>query len=264
MAGHVSVKNFERFQHYKTRSPPWIKLYNSLLDDYEFAALPDASKAHLLAIMLLASRYDNHIPADPVWLQRRINATTPLELQTLIKLGFLIPDQECSKMLATCLQLAMPERETEGEGERETETERESLAPARVNARVTNEKDAYNGKQKRGSRLPSDWEPSSEDRDFALELGIDVESTLGEFRDYWCALPGQRGLKLDWSRTWKNRCRQIGARRKSNGHGKLTPVESLFAGAALAVAERERARDYGADSDADEPLLDSGRRPRGS
>jgi DNA-binding NarL/FixJ family response regulator len=31
-----SVKNFERFQHYKDRSPPWIKLYNELLDDYEF------------------------------------------------------------------------------------------------------------------------------------------------------------------------------------------------------------------------------------
>src|SRR5690606_19747530 len=36
VAGYLTVKNFERFQHYKDRNPPWIKLYNDLLDDYEF------------------------------------------------------------------------------------------------------------------------------------------------------------------------------------------------------------------------------------
>src|SRR5687768_18068275 len=50
--------NFESFQHYKDRAPPWIKLYNELLDDYEFGQLPDASKMHLVAIWLLASRSD--------------------------------------------------------------------------------------------------------------------------------------------------------------------------------------------------------------
>ncbi len=62
-----SVKNFERFQHYKDRSPPWIKLYNELLDDYGFGRLPDASKMHLVAIWLLASRNDNKIPHDAEW-----------------------------------------------------------------------------------------------------------------------------------------------------------------------------------------------------
>ncbi len=62
-----SVKNFERFQHYKDRSPPWIKLYNELLDDYSFACLDDAAKFHLIAIWLLASRTDNRIPYDATW-----------------------------------------------------------------------------------------------------------------------------------------------------------------------------------------------------
>jgi len=31
----LAVKNFERFQHYKDRNPPWIKLHAAVLDDYE-------------------------------------------------------------------------------------------------------------------------------------------------------------------------------------------------------------------------------------
>ena len=81
--GFFRVKNWERFQHYgDRRAPPWIKLYNDLLENYEFAALPDASKAHVVAIWLLASRSGNRIPADPKWVAARINATEPVDLAT--------------------------------------------------------------------------------------------------------------------------------------------------------------------------------------
>lgn len=105
-----SVKNFEKFQHYKDRSPPWIRLYNSLLDDYEFGRLPDASKAHLLAIWLLASRYENKIPYDPEWVSRRINATEPVDLDALAGGGFIVVDQPRTVMLAPREQDANPEK----------------------------------------------------------------------------------------------------------------------------------------------------------
>src|ERR1051325_9974399 len=102
-----SVKNFEKFQHYKDRAPPWIKLYNGLLEDYEFGGLPDASKMHLIAIWLLASRSDNKIPFDAKWVSNRINATEPVDLALLAKRGFIIVDQEeehsYSNSLAECL-----------------------------------------------------------------------------------------------------------------------------------------------------------------
>jgi hypothetical protein len=104
-----SVKNFETFQHYKDRSPPWIRLYNSTLDDYEIGHLPDAVKAHLIAIWLLASRYDNKIPYDSEWISGKINATVPVDLENLIELGFIVPDQACSEMLAERKQSAVPE-----------------------------------------------------------------------------------------------------------------------------------------------------------
>lgn len=130
MAATFSVKNFEKFQHYKDRSPPWIRLYNSLLDDYDFGLLPDASKAHLLAIWLLASRYDNKIPYDTEWVSKRINATDPVDLVALEKAGFLIPDQPCSDMLADRKQLAVPEKSRAETEERREETATQSARGA--------------------------------------------------------------------------------------------------------------------------------------
>ena len=68
-------------------------------------------------------------------------------------------------------------------------------------------------KSSRGKRLPTDWQPTAEDREFAESLGLNPDDITPEFRDYWCAVPGARGTKLDWSRTFKNRCRDIAARR---------------------------------------------------
>lgn len=116
------VKNFEKFQHYKDRSPPWIKLYNELLDDYDFGLLPDASKMHLVAIWLLASRSENKIPYDQGWVARRINATEKVDLKLLADRGFIIVDQQlqtteqdASNTLALCLPRDRGEAEREGE-----------------------------------------------------------------------------------------------------------------------------------------------------
>lgn len=105
-----SVVDFDKFQHYKDRSPPWIKLYNDKLDDYEFARLSDAARFHLLAIMLLASRSENKIPYDPVWVSGRINSTETVQLDVLVSAGFIVlnqplqsSEQAASVVLASCL-----------------------------------------------------------------------------------------------------------------------------------------------------------------
>ena len=61
---------------------------------------------------------------------------------------------------------------------------------------------------KRGTRITADWKPSADDEQFALGLGFDPQSVAAEFIDYWTGIPGQKGIKLDWSATFKNRCRQ--------------------------------------------------------
>ena len=90
----ISVKNFERFQHYRDRNPPWIKLYVSVLSNYEFSSLPDASKAHLILIWILASQLKNKIPYDPTWIRNQIGAKQEIDLDLLRDHGFLVPYSE--------------------------------------------------------------------------------------------------------------------------------------------------------------------------
>jgi hypothetical protein len=118
---HFKVVNFETFQHYKKRRPPWIKLYNSLLDDYSFSSLPDATKYHFCAITLLASRYDNKIPYDPEFLAKQINATEKVNLDALQVAGFIELIEDASNSLAECKQNATLETEREAEAETERE-----------------------------------------------------------------------------------------------------------------------------------------------
>lgn len=86
---YLRVRNFEQFQHYKERNPIWIKLYCSLLDDYEFAQLPDETKFHAVGLMLLASRLNNKFPDDERWLRAKINAGTEINLEKLLEIEFL-------------------------------------------------------------------------------------------------------------------------------------------------------------------------------
>ena len=127
------VKNWKRFQHYKDRAPPWIKFHNCTLDDYAFRALPDEAKAHLVCIWLLASRYQNDIPADPDFIREMIGAKSAVDLSMLEQAGFIELDHECSKSLAKRGQSAAPRAlarvEAEAERETEAETDRGSYEP---------------------------------------------------------------------------------------------------------------------------------------
>lgn len=113
MAEFIGVRNFERFQHYRDRKPVWIKLYNDLLDDYDFCALPDASKWLAVGLWLLASRNDNRIRNDPIWLARMVHATDPINLRPLLSAGFVFLWDDASDPLAKPEQVASPEVEAE-------------------------------------------------------------------------------------------------------------------------------------------------------
>jgi hypothetical protein len=86
---YLRVRNFDQFQHYKERNPIWIKLYCSLLDDYDFAQLPDETKFHAVGLMLLASRLNNKFPDDETWLRAKINAEKRIDLEKLLEINFL-------------------------------------------------------------------------------------------------------------------------------------------------------------------------------
>ncbi len=127
----IYPRNWTKFQHYKDRNPPWIKVHRCLLNDPDFMSLPLDSIGLAMLLWLLASESeDGKIDAASRALAFRLHrASTEIEsaLSTLIQNGFFA---DASKVLATCLQHAIPEGEREGENrDREqrqrTETEAE-------------------------------------------------------------------------------------------------------------------------------------------
>jgi len=86
---YIKIKNWEKFQHYKDRTPPWIKLHRDLLTDYDFSVLPDALKGQLSMLWILASQLDNNIPNDIKFISNKINATCDVDIGMLIDRGFI-------------------------------------------------------------------------------------------------------------------------------------------------------------------------------
>lgn len=147
---YLRVRNWEKFQHYKDRRPPWIKFHVELLDDLSLASLPLPTQLLYDRLLLWAARTDNNIeihvsddfPDDPqdflstsqdfssfFWLSGKINMPAEViydGVQKLLCAGFLtLSDRKrsASKAIAKRKQSAMPETETETETEAETEVE---------------------------------------------------------------------------------------------------------------------------------------------
>lgn len=199
-----SVKNFSRFQHYKDRSPLWIKLYNSTLDDYAYASLPDASKAHLIAIWLIASRTGNKIPYDPTWLSGRIGATETVDLVELERAGFIVVSQELQSQgqadiepLAECLH-----REEKRREEREKKVERAVASqPSPDSPRET--KKLKQEKAKR-SRISPEAKPGEQHVAYARDEyrwdEAKISQEWAKFRDHHVA---KGTLFADWLAGWR-------------------------------------------------------------
>lgn len=127
---YIRIRNWDKFQHYKKRNAPWLKLATSILDDYEFACLPDISKLHLLLLLPIASRTHNRIPLNPDWLQKKMSVTDVPDLEPLFSIRF-IELADASNPLAECKQVAMPEERRGEEKEIQTEAQRRLIQEAR-------------------------------------------------------------------------------------------------------------------------------------
>ena len=102
----------------------------------------------------------------------------------------------------------------------EEETDTEVEGKNRVEAHS-----AAKASPKRGSRLPADWELSPSDGNISMAVAAlgsydRVDAEEAKFKDYWISQPGQKGVKLDWSATWRNWIRRAAEQRPT---GKAKP-----------------------------------------
>lgn len=139
-----------------------------------------------------------------------------------------------------------PEAEAEAEAEVEEEESCLKTLPPSFFHGTVNENPAANDAQntappqaapptaKRGSRLSEDWQPTDELRAYATALGLDADLVVENFRNYWSAVPGAKGLKLNWSATFKNSClaskdrgQYLAKTAAVNGHSAPAPAVRL-------------------------------------
>jgi len=109
----LAVKGWTKFQHYKHRKPPWIKLHRKLLDDINWHRLPVASRALAPMLWLLASETENGVidgDSDAIAFRLRLASKDFEEaLNPLITVGWFIRIDPKPPMLAPCSQDAPSE-----------------------------------------------------------------------------------------------------------------------------------------------------------
>lgn len=120
----MKIKNWSKFQHFKDRRPPWVKLYRDLLDDPDWHELDAEAAKILVSLWLLASEDENQEGGLPDAKRIAFRLRIPVNKvnQALTKLSrWLYPDD--IGVISERYQSDAPETETETETEREKETD---------------------------------------------------------------------------------------------------------------------------------------------
>ena len=113
---YLKVKNWEQYQHYKNRCPPWIKLHVKILNDRCFTSLPCASRGLLMQLWVIASEYDGKVPNDLKELKYRLRDDTISQetINLLISKGLLSICKQAQADASECFS-------EESRGETETD-----------------------------------------------------------------------------------------------------------------------------------------------
>lgn len=150
---------------------------------------------------------------------------------------------------------SMPGAESEpGRGAKNAPGPGAKNAPLKNTNENTNENTPLNPpegeKQRRGSRLTDEWQPSQRVTDDLRTKfpNVDFQVELEKFKDYWIAKPGRNAVKLDWDRTWRSWVRNASQWGSSARSSPQSNDLSAWLGASQGAAQfvqSERVRELG-------------------
>lgn len=115
----MKIKNWSKFQHFKDRKPPWIKLYRDVLDDLEWHELDPLASKVLVMCWLIASEAEGRLPNIKT-LAFRLRMTEKQTIDSVSKLSHWL-EQDDITVISDGYQSVIPETETETEKDKETE-----------------------------------------------------------------------------------------------------------------------------------------------
>lgn len=125
MAEFIRIKGWGKYQHYKDRNPPWIKLHRELLTSLTWAMADDASRVLAVACMLLAAATDNKIPFDSGYVKRVAYLNHDPDFSQLLKLEFLEVIDDKGNVVITAITPLADASKMQAHARPETETETE-------------------------------------------------------------------------------------------------------------------------------------------
>lgn len=223
------VKGWKKFQHFKDRKPPWVKLYRDLLDDMEWHELDAASAKALISIWLIASENDGELP-EMKRLAFRLRMSEAACISICNNLSHYL-EQVDNAPISTRYQDDPLETETETEIEGEIEVE--AREPVRASTPEPSPPKKTASSQK-GSRWPSeavvpeDWIADGEFTRNQCNLPpLDLRAEAMKFANYWAAKSGGGATKLDWKRTWLNWCMTAKGSQNVSRTGAKSQLEQL-------------------------------------
>ena len=113
----MKIKNWSKFQHFKDRKPPWVKLYRDVLDDMEWYELDPLASKVLVMCWLIASEDEGRLPNTKT-LAFRLRMTEKQTLDCLNKLSHWLEQDDITPISSRYQDDLL---ETETETDKETE-----------------------------------------------------------------------------------------------------------------------------------------------
>jgi hypothetical protein len=195
----LRIKNWAKFQHFKDRRPPWVKLYRDILDDREWHRLNPSAAKVLVMLWLIASESDGYLPdSEELAFRLRIDeseVTTAISNlgQWLEQVDITVDISGDINAISTRYQDDRLETETETETEKKPRVPRfdaqahlESLG---VTSKVASDWLATRKRKKLESTLTAMEQTQAE----VKKSGLSLDEALRE-----CCLRGWGGFKAEW------------------------------------------------------------------
>jgi uncharacterized protein YdaU (DUF1376 family) len=189
--------------------------YQFNIGDYRSATAHLSNEEDLAYRRLLDMYYDSEqkIPLDTQWVARRIRMDTQVVQGVLLDMFTKDEDgwfhARCADVIEQYHAMAEKNRANGRLGGRKKNpmgSESHPIAKATINQEpiTTNHKPIE--RTHRGSRLPTELEIPNDYITFCQQerQDLDPHKVWEQFKDYWSAQPGQKGVKTDWAATWRN------------------------------------------------------------
>ena len=194
----IRIKGWSKFQHFKDRRPPWIKLYRDLLDDYDWHELdPKAAKMLIMLWLIASENSDGELP-DVKTIAFRLRLSVAEAKLLISKLSHWLINDDIN-VISERYQNDAPETETEVETKTEIKTETELLrtkknqnalsAPEGVTTEVWN---SFLEQRKKARAVVTPTVIKRIEQE-AEKAGWTLNDALAE-----CAARGWRGFSAKW------------------------------------------------------------------